>query len=129
MNDQRRNFLKKTGLVVLSLTVAEQALSHQGDTQSLKQSKNGENLVVESGPGRLFPLVHHHHELHVPIAIIFNPPAEGITLKTTLAWALHWHTVILTQQQLLAIRDQGEVVAEDTVKDHLYRIRLTSVRG
>ena len=128
MNDQRRNFLKKSGLVVLSMTVAGQALSHQGDTQHLKRGENGENLVVESGPGRLVPFVHHHHELHIPVAFIFNPPAEGVTLKTTWAWAAHRHTVVLTQQQLLAIRDQAEVVVEDTVKDHLFRIRLSSVR-
>lgn len=126
----RRNLLKSMGSMVLLVGVSQVVGAHEGNGFEI----NKENLVTESGPGQLVTgnFAHHHHLFEIPLNFISNPPAEGVKLHT--GWAQfdnplanfgkHFHSVLLTYDQLISI-SQGEVViVEDTVKDHKYKIRL-----
>ncbi len=127
MESNRREFLKKAGLVVLSVTVGDIALGHDGGHLSTF-SEEQDLLIIQSGPGRLvsWKIAHHHHYIEIPVADLLNPPAEGIVVYTN--WQLaHFHGIDISQQDLMNIRDGRVVVLEDRAKDHEFHLRLPNV--
>lgn len=126
----RRTLLKSMGSTALLLTVSSLAKAHDGHAFQITD----DNLLVESGPGQLVTseFAHHHHILEIPLNTIQNPPREGVKIHT--GWAQfqnpfanfgkHYHSVILSYDQLVLVAQGQQVVVEDTVKDHKYTIRL-----
>jgi len=119
------------GSAALLLTVSRLAKAHDGHGLEVQTDR----LLIESGPGQLVKakFAHHHHILEVPLNLIQSPPSQGVTLHT--GWAQfqnslasfgkHYHSVILTSEQLAKVFGGEQIVVEDTVKDHQYTIRLS----
>lgn len=126
----RRTLLKSVGSIMLVASVSRLAQAHEGNDFKVTEDA----LIVESGPGQLVTaeFAHHHHLLTIPLEILRNPPAEGVTLST--GWAKfqnpfanfgkHYHGVVLTYDQLVRVAQGEEVVVEDKVKDHKFVLRL-----
>lgn len=126
----RRTLLKSMGTMMLMVGVGRLATAHEGHGVQTTE----DNLVIESSNSQLVPaeFAHHHHFLSIPLNTIQNPPREGVTLHT--GWAQfrnpfanfgkHYHSVVLSYDQLVAVSQGQQVIVEDTVKDHKYTVRL-----
>jgi hypothetical protein len=120
---ERREFLKKLGMVALSIQVI--SLSPFSLAQAQEEQQPTENdLVIRSGPSRFAPLPGHFHNLIIPLTLFQSPPLEGVKLVTTRAYG-HRHVVKLSQEQLAAVAQGSRLEVTDTVTDHKYVIMLT----
>ncbi|MGZ3768599.1 MAG: hypothetical protein ACXVCP_02545 [Bdellovibrio sp.] len=129
-NISRRQMLGFTKATLLILAIGSKAKAHPGNTSEVQQNI----LKIESGPGQIVTaeFAHHHHFLEIPLEYIENPPAEGLKLHT--GWSKfrnplvsvgsHFHSVIISQANLLAVKEGQTVIVEDTVKDHKYMLKL-----
>lgn len=128
----RRTLLGLTSGSLFMLATGFRASAHQGDTAKIDNNI----LKIESGPGQIVKadFAHHHHYLEIPMEYIQEPPKEGLEIHT--GWAIfrnkfanfgrHFHTVVISQENLEAVRRGETVIIEDTVKDHKYILRLQS---
>ena len=128
----RRSFLGLVGTSALIMAYGSNSRSHEGDRIELTEGL----LRVESGPGQIVKaeFAHHHHYLEIPLEYILNPPPQGLKIHT--GWAIfenkfasigeHYHTVLISRDNLVAVGRGETVELEDTVKDHRYILRLDS---
>ena len=124
----RRQFLKNAAYATLAVTVlgrvssaSDELTDEEADASSAESE--GDVLKIVSGRSAYFPLPGHLHTLSIPLEAIKNPPSGGIRPQTTWAF-LHHHIVPLTCDQLCQIAQGETVTVADTVKDHLYEIKL-----
>ncbi len=115
---QRRDFLKKSGLVVLSVAVVPFVAGAEAVVGLVESAVEG--FTVTSGTGLLF---RHFHDIVIPVADLRNPPADGVVLRTTEA-AWHSHTVKLDKYQLLDIAQGKLVKVRSSFRDHVFEIQL-----
>ena len=102
----RRSFVKGVGLTVLTVQCLSLISCSSGKSQSY-DNPGADNLIIHSTGG--FPP--HVHDLLIPNALLSAPPLQGIELKSTQAM-LHAHKVMLTQQELITVKQGGTVTAK-----------------
>ena len=116
----RRKFIEGVGVAVL--TVQCLPLIACGSVNSPSDgSEAADNLIIHSGPG----FIPHVHDLLIPYAVLNAPPLQGVKLETTKA-LFHTHDVVLTQEQLIIVKQGGRVTAKGG--SHLFVIELTDQR-
>ena len=128
----RRSLIKSLGSVVGIAGVSSIASAHKGHYVY----QDNDFLIIESGPGQLVTgeFAHHHHFLKIPMEIINKPHLypNGVEISTEWAnfrnpfarFALHYHSVYLSYEQLVLISQGQAVTVEDSVKDHKFICRL-----
>lgn len=120
MTNDRRDFLKRAGIAVL--TVQCLPLFAEASTSPRTEGVNtGENLIIESGPG----LFRHVHDLLIPYAVLDAPPPQGITLTSTQSM-LHQHNITLTRNELATVKQGGTVTQK--ASSHEFVIALARQR-
>jgi hypothetical protein len=120
LNVNRRNFLKKTGFVLLSIQVIPLVGAQAGDLPAEGF------LTINSGVSKYVPLKGDHwHVLNIPVQFLRNPPEKGVKVKTEWAYS-HYHSVKLNKNQLGDIARGETVTVEDGQGDHKYEIKLPS---
>ena len=117
----RRMFIKGVGFAVLTVQCLPLIAHASGDSPN---GNNGaaDNLIIHSSSG----FVPHVHDLLIPYAVLNAPPVQGVELKTTQAM-FHAHKVVLTQKQLIIVKQGGTVTQE--ASSHLFVIALAKRQG
>jgi hypothetical protein len=114
---KRKEFLK-IGLFGVGLG-AIQLLTSRCSSSPSSPSNPGDEKAFSSST-----TLSHSHNVTLLKAEVDSPPASGISHSTT-ASSGHSHTVIMTQDQLLACKN-GDTVAVDTttVNDHHHTFQI-----
>ncbi len=121
----RRQFLSSAtvlGTAVLLITPKAKAVSGCGAADAANANLiRGESLIASSVGCLLFS---HTHELEIPLLLLKNPPATGVTLRTNRIYA-HSHNVTLTQKNLIDVAAGQTVVVTDSLNlEHQFTIQL-----
>jgi hypothetical protein len=118
---KRREFLVRVGSLALSvpatrlLVGCEDAPNEAGGPPSLTFTSS-----IDSG---------HSHRVALEVAIIQDPPASG-TEPTTSEVNGHVHTVVLTEADLAAIRDNQAVTKPTSIDaDHAHAFTFRRIVG
>jgi len=112
----RRRFIEGVGVAVLTVQLLP-LITHASGNSPSEGNKAADNLVIHSGPG----FIPHVHDLLIPYAVLNAPPLQGVKLETTKA-LFHTHDVVLTQEQLIIVKQGGMVTAKGG--SHLFVIEL-----
>jgi len=112
----RRKFIKGVGFAVLTAQCLSLIACASGNSPS-DGHQAVDNLIIHSSAGTLS----HVHDLLIPYAVLNAPPLQGIELKTTKAM-FHMHQVVLTQEQLIIMKQGGTV--NQKAGSHLFVIAL-----
>jgi hypothetical protein len=118
---ERREFLVRVGSVVLLIPASRFLVG----CSSSDETGGPPSLTFTSSSD---PANGHSHRVSLEVAIIENPPAAGTQPRTTEA-AGHVHTVILTEADLLAIRDNQTVTtttSADAGHTHTFTFRRSA---
>jgi hypothetical protein len=117
----RRQFVKRVGVAVLAVHCLPW-IAHASGTSPGEGNDTADNLIIRSGPG----LMSHVHDLLIPHAALDAPPLQGVTLETTQA-LLHRHSIALTREQLIVVRQGGTVARK--ASSHIFVIALANGRS
>ncbi len=126
----RRNFLMSAGTVALTVTALPKIAGAAAPADAGNPSVVRPDGLVTRSTGYFF--FNHSHELVIPMDLLKNPPAAGVTLSTGKA-AFHSHSVELTREHLADIATGKAVsVLDATIGEHSFLIQLRgglSIRG
>jgi len=115
----RRRFIEGVGVAVLTVQLLP-LIAHASEHSPSDGNEAADNLIIHSGPG----FIPHVHDLLIPRAVLDAPPLQGVTLETTKA-LFHTHDVVLTQEQLITVKQGGTVTAKGG--SHLFVIELAAL--
>jgi hypothetical protein len=112
----RRKFIKGVGFAVLTVQCLSLIACASGNSPN-DGNQSADSLIIHSSSGTLS----HVHDLLIPYAVLNAPPLQGVELKTTQAM-LHRHQVVLTEKQLIIVKQGGTV--DQKAGSHLFVIAL-----
>jgi len=103
ISGSRRRFMTGAGFALLAADLLPLLGCSAGRASTDAKAAAG-NLIIRSGQG----FVPHTHDLWIPYAILSAPPAQGVTLTSTMARG-HTHEVFLSHDQLAQVNRGGAV--------------------